>query len=58
MTLLLTYTLDQVAEILHVSRRTVERLVASGQLRVKHVGRRPIVTDRELEAYIAAADRA
>lgn len=57
MTLLVTFTLDQVAEILHVSRRTVERLVAGGQIRVKHVGRRAIVTSRELEAFVASRDR-
>lgn len=55
MTELLTYA--QVAERLHVSVRGVQRLVASGQLRVIRVGRRPLITDKELEAYIAAAYR-
>lgn len=48
------FTYDQVAEQLHVSRRTVERLVAKGRIRVKHVGRLPVVTGKELEAFIAA----
>lgn len=49
--------LDDVANRLHVSRRTVERLVKAGRIRVKHVGRLPLVSDRELEAYMAATDR-
>lgn len=50
-------TLQQVADRLHVSVRSVQRLVAGGQLRVVKVGRRPLVTEREFEAYIAAAYR-
>jgi excisionase family DNA binding protein len=48
-------TLDEVAAALRVSRRTVERLVAAGRLRPVHVGRRPLITAVELEAYVAAA---
>lgn len=48
------FTVDEVAEKLRVSRRTVERLVAAGRIRVVRVGRRTLVTDRELEAYIAS----
>lgn len=51
------FTLDQVAEQFHVSKRTIERLVAAGRIRVKYVGRRPVVTSKELEAFIAAASR-
>ena len=39
-------TLDEIASRLQVSRRTVERLVAEGRIRVLHVGRRVRVTDR------------
>lgn len=56
MTLLLT--LEEVAAALRVSKKTVRRLVAAGRIRVKHVGRRPLVTSTELEAYIASLDRA
>jgi excisionase family DNA binding protein len=48
------YTLVEVAEKLRVSRRTVERLVAAGRIRVIRIGRRVLVTDRELEAFIAS----
>ncbi len=48
------FTVDEVAERLRVSRRTIERLVAAGRIRVTRVGRRVLVTDRELEAYIAS----
>ena len=55
MTELLTYA--EVAERLHVSVRQVRRLVASGQLRPVRVGRKPLVTVREFEAFVAAAYR-
>lgn len=51
-------TLLEVAERLRISQRTVRRLVAAGRLRVVHVGRRPLVTVREFEAYIASLRRA
>ena len=47
-------TLDQVADRLQVSRRTVERLVAAGRIRIVRIGRAIRVTERELEAYVAA----
>lgn len=50
-------TLDEAAEKLRVSRRTVERLIASGQIRPTRIGARTLVSDRELEAYVAAASR-
>lgn len=55
MTELLTPT--EVAERLRVSRRTVERLIASGQVRAIKVGRRTLVTAFEVEAFIAASRR-
>jgi excisionase family DNA binding protein len=51
-------TLDDVATRLRVSRRTVERIVKEGRIRVVHVGRQTRVTPRELDAYIAALVRA
>ena len=50
-------TLHEVAAHLRVSVRTVQRLVASGQLRTVSVASRRLVTDKELEVYIAAAYR-
>jgi excisionase family DNA binding protein len=50
-------TLSEVAERLHVSVRTVRREVAAGHLRVLKVGRRPLVTVREFESFVAAARR-
>ena len=55
MTRLLTF--DETATLLRVSVSTVRRLVASGQLRVVKVGRKPLVTDREIEAFLAASHR-
>lgn len=51
-------TLDEVAGVLRVSRKTVNRLVAAGRIRPIRVGRLPRVTRQELAAYIAAARRA
>lgn len=51
-------TLDEVAAALRVSRRTVEREVAAGRIRPVRIGRRRLVSVKELEAYVAAAFRA
>lgn len=53
------YTLDEVAQVLQVSRRTVDRIVKDGKLRAVHVGtgrthRR--VTERALLAYLGALE--
>jgi excisionase family DNA binding protein len=51
-------TLDEVAESLRVSRRSVERLVRAGRIRVVHpVPRRTLIEQRELEAYRASLRR-
>lgn len=47
-------TLDQVAEQLQVSRRTIERLIAAGRIRPHRLGRAIRVSSRELEAYLAS----
>lgn len=49
-------TLDQVAERLQCSRRTVYRIVAEGQLRPIRVGGHQRVTERELMAYLGALE--
>lgn len=52
-------TLDEVAGRLRVSRRTVERLVAKGWLRVVHPSPgRTCIEEREVEAYQAWLRRA
>lgn len=45
-------TLNQVAEMLQVSRRTVDRIVAEGKLRTFPVGRHPRVRPSDLDAYL------
>ena len=50
------YTAQEVAAILKVSSRTVERLIASQQLLAVHVGRRLRVTQESLQAYISQAE--
>jgi excisionase family DNA binding protein len=48
-------TLDEAADRLRISRRTVERLIAAGRIRTVNIGRRRFVTERELEAFVAAS---
>ena len=47
-------TLAEVAERLRLSRRTVERLVKAGRIRPVRIGRRVLVTERELAAFVAS----
>jgi excisionase family DNA binding protein len=49
-------TLDEVADRLKVSRRTVSRIVKAGQIRPIQVGRHPRVTERELDAYVGSLE--
>lgn len=50
-------TLTEAADALRVSVRTVQRLIASGELRPTRIGRRTLVTEREIELFLAAAFR-
>jgi excisionase family DNA binding protein len=50
------YTVQEVAELLKVSPRTIERLVQNHQLRAIHVGRRLRVTQESLQAYIGQGE--
>lgn len=51
-------TLDEVADRLRVSRRQVDRYVASGRLRVIRLGWRSVrVRSTEVDAFIAACER-
>lgn len=52
-------TLAEVAAELRVSRRTVERLIGAGRIRVLHPSPgRVVVERREVDAYLAALRRA
>lgn len=51
-------TLDEVADRLRVSRRTVQRLVTAGELRTVRFGGNTRVTERELAAFVAARQAA
>ena len=50
------YTVKDVAEILKVSSRTVERLIEQEHIRAMHVGRRLRVTQEALAAYMVQAE--
>jgi excisionase family DNA binding protein len=44
--------LDEASERLRLSRRGVERLIASGSLRTVTIGRRRLVDERDLRSFI------
>jgi excisionase family DNA binding protein len=53
----LLLTVPEVAERLRVSRRTVERLIRDGRIRSVRIGRRVLVTEREVGAFVATCAR-
>jgi excisionase family DNA binding protein len=48
------FTIDEAAELLNVSPRTVRRLVASGALPVHRLGRLVRIADIDIAAFLAA----
>jgi excisionase family DNA binding protein len=50
-------TVPEAADRLRVSRRTLERLIAAREVRPVRIGRRVLVSEREVESYLAAAYR-
>lgn len=50
-------TLDEVAERLRVSRRTVYRLAADRKIKITKIRGSSFVRETELARYIAAAER-
>lgn len=50
-------TIAEAADRLSVSQRTVERLLAERRIRRVKIGRRTLITSREVEGYIANAGR-
>lgn len=52
-------TLPEAADFLRISRRTLQRQVAAGRIRVLHPSPgRTVIEERELNAYLAAIRRA
>lgn len=45
-------TLPEAADALRVSRRTIERLVAAGKLRLRKIGRSSRISEAELAEYV------
>jgi excisionase family DNA binding protein len=50
----LTYTVPETARVLRLSRQTVERLIASGELPVLRVARRILVSKAGLAEWLEA----
>lgn len=45
-------TRDEAAERLKVSKSTLDRLIANGELRAKRIGRRVVISDDEITRYL------
>ena len=52
------YTVEQVAEILHIGRDKVYYLLRTGQLRSMKIGKLRRITDRHLAEFIASHEQA
>ena len=46
------YAIPEIAEILHVSERTVKRRIAEGDLAAHKLGRQWRITKHDLESYL------
>jgi excisionase family DNA binding protein len=47
-------TIDEAAELLNVSPRTVRRLIEAGALRAHRIGRLVRISDEDIAAFLAA----
>jgi excisionase family DNA binding protein len=52
------YTVEQVAEILHVGRDKVYGLLRTGQLRSIKIGKSRRITDEHLAEFVSALEKA
>jgi excisionase family DNA binding protein len=52
------YTVEQVAQMLHISRDKVYYLLRTGQLRSIKIGKLRRITDQQLADFIASLDDA
>jgi excisionase family DNA binding protein len=48
------HTIDETAELLNVSPRTVRRLIEAGALRAHRIGRLIRISDEDIAAFLAA----
>lgn len=47
------YTLEEIAELLHITRRTLYTYVKTGKLKAVKVGKYWRVTEKNLDAFLA-----
>lgn len=50
-----SFTVNEVAKEMSISRESVRRLIASGQLEAYRVGRKYLVTQKAVAEYISAS---
>ena len=48
------HTIDEIAELLNLSPRTVRRLIEAGALRAHRIGRLVRISDEDIAAFLAA----
>lgn len=51
------YTIEEVGELLHVTRRTLYTYLKEGKLKAVKVGRKWIVTEENLKEFISKGTR-
>ena len=51
------YTVEDVAEILKLSKQTVYSYVWQGRLKSRHIGRRAYISEQELKDFIGSGHR-
>lgn len=52
------YTVTETAQLLHISRGNLYRLIAEGTLRPIKLGKRTLFSEQELEAFIEGLKKA
>lgn len=50
-------TVEEAADRLRCGKRTVERWIATGELRSVKVGRRRLIQEQEIERFVRLAER-
>ena len=50
-----TYTVEQVAEVLHVTKYTVRELLKAKHLKGRKIGKRWLIMASDLQAYLGSA---
>lgn len=51
------YTIEEICDLLHVTRRTTYSWIKSGKLRANKIGKRWLITEKQLTDFISASEK-